>query len=158
MIVVADTSPINYLILIEAIDLLPKLYGRVIIPSYVELELKHPSGEPPVIEWISSRPEWLEVRMLHKSTQIPQSSILHPGEREAIALALELNAELLLMDDRRGRAQAEAEGLTVTGTLGVLVRASAAGMIDLHHALADLQNTTFRISQEAMAAALKHQA
>ena len=132
-----------------------RLYGQVLIPTSVALELRHPGGQRVVIDWISSPPNWLEIRPLADPTRLPDSDFLHVGEREAIALALEVNADLLLMDDRRGRGQAESEGLSVVGTLGVLARGAASGMVDLHMALKDLQNTTFRVTQETIDSVLR---
>jgi len=61
MVVIADSSPVNYLVLIAAIDILPKLYGGVIIPQPVLEELRHPDALHPVAEWANDLPEWVEV-------------------------------------------------------------------------------------------------
>jgi predicted nucleic acid-binding protein len=61
MFVVADTSPINYLVLIGQIDLLPRLYTRILIPAAVLAELNHRLAPKPVQEWASNAPGWLEV-------------------------------------------------------------------------------------------------
>ena len=63
MIVVADTSPINYLILIEEIDILPKIYGSVVIPHTVREELLRASAPQLVRSWVDHLPIWLEVRV-----------------------------------------------------------------------------------------------
>src|SRR2546422_3374932 len=62
-VVVDDTSPLNYLVLIEAIDLLPRLYRRVLIPQEVFQKLREPGAPPPVSAWIDEPPDWLEVRL-----------------------------------------------------------------------------------------------
>ena len=89
MIVVADTSPINYLILIEEIDILTKMYGSVVIPHAVREELVRPSAPEPVRKWIAQPPAWLEVRT---PVIVPDASLAHldAGERDAIMLAGEL--------------------------------------------------------------------
>jgi predicted nucleic acid-binding protein len=61
MVVVADTSPINYLVLIEQIDLLTRLYARILIPPAVLEELKHPLAPKPVRAWACDTPKWLEI-------------------------------------------------------------------------------------------------
>src|SRR6266849_10066782 len=100
MVVVADTSPINYLVLIDQIEILPRLYNRILIPPAVLRELKHPVAPKPVRDWSVHPPGWLEVL-------IPQSSVtvvqLDLGESEAIALAIEMHADVLLIDEQAGR-------------------------------------------------------
>jgi predicted nucleic acid-binding protein len=107
MVVVADTSPINYLVLIEQIDLLKQLYARILIPPAVLAELKHPVAPKPVREWADNAPKWVEVLS-------PKSSLilahLDPGESEAIALASELHAEVVLIDEQAGRQEAVRRG------------------------------------------------
>jgi predicted nucleic acid-binding protein len=76
------------------------------------------------------------------------SSSLDSGERAAIALALDLKADLLLMDERAGAREARRLGLTVTGTLGILVRAAELGFVKLASALDKLQQTNFRVAPE----------
>jgi predicted nucleic acid-binding protein len=70
---------------------------------------------------------------------------LDPGEHDAILLALDVNADLVVMDDREGVEEARRLGLTVTGTLGVLDRAAERGLIDLPSAISALRYTNFRI-------------
>ena len=117
MIVVADTSPINYLVLIKEINLLPALFGRVLLPEGVFLELKHPKSPYEVREWISSPPAWLEVRMV-TTVATPQLMQLDVGEREAIQLALESGADAVLMDETEGRQIAESLRTSSTGHIG----------------------------------------
>lgn len=106
MIVVADTSPLNYLVLIGHVDLLPRMYGRVVVPEGVATELVDPGSPPEVRSWASTRPIWLEVRRV----DVPAGSGLDAvdaGEAEAIVLAEELRPDVLLMiDDRDGRREA----------------------------------------------------
>lgn len=142
MIVVSDTSPLNYLVLIEQIECLPRLFGRVLVPEAVRRELLHPETPAVVRAWILSAPEWLEV---HAAPPALESEVLGPGEAEAIPLAEELDA-LLLVDDLEAREAALERGLGATGTLGVLERAAAAGLLELPEALARLRTTTFRLS------------
>lgn len=142
MIVVSDTSPLNYLILTGYAHLLEALYGQVVIPRAVWDELRKPGAPAPVQEWVDSLPAWVEVR----EASVPDTTLnLDPGEREAISLALELQADLVLLDERRGRREATGRGLAVTGTLGVLDAAARRGLLELPEALAKLRRTSFRV-------------
>ncbi|SPF46418.1 conserved hypothetical protein [Candidatus Sulfopaludibacter sp. SbA4] len=152
MIVIADTTPINYLILIQEIDVLASLYGRVIIPTAVYEELKCTVAPPLVRNWIERPPKWLEVRA-PAALQNPGPAKLDPGEREAIAL--ELAADQIIIDDLQGRRAAERSGLTVIGTLGVLRDASLAGLLDLTSAIDRLRHTTFHASPEILSRLLE---
>ena len=154
MIVVADTSPINYLILIEEIDVLAKMYGRAVIPPAVRDELLRPSAPATVQGWIRQLPAWLEV---HAPANAPDASLaeLDPGERDAILLAAELRADQLIVDDRQGRRAAEKRGIPVMGTLGVLREAARLGLLDLRIAVERLQHTSFYLAPEILARLLK---
>lgn len=102
MIVVSDTSPICYLLLIDEIDLLPQLYGQVLIPKAVQQELAHERSPTVVQSWISQPPEWLMIQTL----DIPHDEDLDnldPGERAAIVLAVAREANLVIIDDLLGR-------------------------------------------------------
>jgi predicted nucleic acid-binding protein len=155
MIVVADTSPINYLIQIGEIELLSNLYERVMIPPAVLEELTH-SGAPAAVRiWMVGHPAWMEVRL---TSGEPDSALafLDKGEREAIQLAEEHRANVLLVDDRRAQVEAVRRGLETTGTLGVLISADAQGLIrgeEAYHRL--VTQTTFRKSDRLEAIFLK---
>lgn len=99
MVVVADTSPINYLVLIAQIGLLVGLYTRTLIPPAVLAELKHPLAPKPVRDWADNAPRWLEVLSPKTSLDLPK---LDPGETEAIALATEMHADVVLIDEQGG--------------------------------------------------------
>jgi predicted nucleic acid-binding protein len=157
-LVVADTGPINYLILIEAIDLLPKLFETIFVPKAVRDELAHVDAPATVQAWIAQVPAWLEVRPNPDcNTDDATAASLDDGERAAIALAVAIGAELILMDDRAGVAVAYQKGLTVTGTLGVLDLAARRGLIDLGAAFGRLKATNFRHRPEIMDALLAQQ-
>ena len=89
---------------------------------------------------------------------LPALAYLGQGEREAIILALDLHADLLLIDDREGVEEARGLGLTVTGTLGVLERAAERGLIDLPAAVGRLQATNFRAAPHVIRAVLEREA
>jgi predicted nucleic acid-binding protein len=117
MIVVSNTSPLNYLILIDAIEVLPKLYQQVFIPGKVLEELADPRSPQAVRAFTKSPPPWLVART---PANVDPSLKLHPGEAHAISLAQELNANRLLIDERRGYEAAKTRGLNPVGILGVL--------------------------------------
>jgi predicted nucleic acid-binding protein len=83
---VSDTTPLNYLVLIEAIDVLPQMYGRVLIPAAVWDELSQPGTPKPVLKWMAQCPSWLEVTN-PRSSPDPTMSHLDEGEANAITLA-----------------------------------------------------------------------
>jgi predicted nucleic acid-binding protein len=142
MTVVSNTSPLNYLVLIDLQDLLPALFGHVLIPEAVRHELRSPAAPQPIKDFLATWPSWLDCRAV---TQVPLPlQQLDPGEREAIALAQSLDASLVLLDEKRGRQSAQDLGLAVSGTLGVLDLAARRGLVDLADALKRLERTTFR--------------
>jgi predicted nucleic acid-binding protein len=143
MLIVADTSPLNYLVILRSEHILPALYGNIIIPPLVLRELRSEGGEDRVRAWASTPPAWLLIR---EPTAADHSWPIDPGEAAAIALARELKADRLLMDDSDGRALAESLGLKVAGTLAVLRDAAMEGLVDLKKVLDDLRQTTFRAS------------
>ncbi len=110
-LVIADTSPINYLLLIGHIEILPSLFERVIVPGAVANELRHPKAPPAVRKWIVDPPAKADFRQTtNEHFRDPALDGLDAGEADAIALAMELGADLLLMDDGDGVAVARAKG------------------------------------------------
>jgi len=150
IVVVADTSPLNYLVQIDCQELLAALYQRVLVPPAVMNELDRPRTPAAVRAWVDHLPAWVEVRAV-QSTLPATLAGLDPGEQEAIQLAQEQHADLLLMDERRAVAFARRHGLEVTGTLGVLVQAARLGLVEIDAALNRLQTTDFRATPELFA-------
>ncbi len=142
MLVVADTSPLHYLVLVDAVSILPSRFGRIRIPRAVMDELQHTRTPQPIGVWLASSPAWLDMRPVGDASDTALAH-LDRGEREAIFLAWELGAGLLLMDDWEGRQEARRRALTVTGTLGLMERAAQRGLLDLRTTLARLQATNF---------------
>jgi len=143
VVVVSNTTPLNYLILVHAEAVLPRLFGQVLVPPAVVAELSHPATPERLRNWLARRPAWLEVAGGPIAVD-PSLVRLDEGEREAIVLAEAKGADLLLMDDRDGVRIARQRGLTVIGTLGVLDRAAELQLIELQAVLSRLQETTFR--------------
>src|SRR5258708_15895431 len=122
-VVIADTSPLNFLMLIEAIDLLPRLYKKIIIPDEVLGELIDDGAPGQVREWAMKLPQWAEVRSAPPANDAALS-FLDQGERCAILLAQTEVDVLLLIDETAGRLEASRRGIRNTGTLVVLRAAS----------------------------------
>jgi predicted nucleic acid-binding protein len=146
MIVVSNTSPISNLAAIGQLDLLQQLYGTIIIPPAVYQELINSGDADPAtlavqtIDWIQTQP--VSDRVLLETLQ----ANLDPGEAEAIALAVEINADRLIIDERRGRNEAIRLGLQVTGLLGIVLAAKQQGLIPLvQPILDDLRANSFWI-------------
>jgi predicted nucleic acid-binding protein len=152
VIVVSDTSPLNYLVLINAIDLLPKLFDDVYVPPKVIEELQRPKTPDAVRKWALSPPAWLKVTA--PKAQIKFTVRLDPGEAHAISLAKEQNATAVPNDEKKGRRVAKSQGLDTVGTITVLELAALKKLLDLGPALHALQNTTFRITSELIRTAL----
>lgn len=150
MIVISDTSAITNLAAIHYLQLLPQLYNKVIIPEAVYRELTDIDFPVPGMREIETA-LWLEVRQVlnREVVQRLQDEVkLDPGESEAIALVLELHADLLLIDERRGRAEANRLGVRITGLLGILIEAKRKNLIIAVKPLMDALITTseFRVS------------
>ena len=148
MIVVADTTPLRYLIVIGRDHLLPALYGNVLIPPAVAEELNQVSTPPVVRDWLAAAPSWLEIRS--PSQNLGAQVDLDAGEREAIALAEEVDADLLLADDEDARREAARRHLPVIGTLRVLADGARLGFTNLEEDFKRLRGTNFRVSQELL--------
>lgn len=122
----------------------------MIIPPGVVSELNHERTPDLVRTWLSRSPEWLLVQAPRHPQPSLQGVLLGTGEREAIALAEELSADALLMDDRDGRREAEKRKLVVLGTLRVLADAAERGFADLGVAFDRLRQTNFRGDEQLM--------
>lgn len=149
MIVIADTGPINYLILIGEIELLPALYERVAVPPSACEELGRLRAPEVVRAWIAQPPSWLEILA---PTRSPDVGLAHldAGERDAILLAQELAADQIVIDEIRGRREAQRRGLHFTGTLGVLAAGAEQGLVDVRMAVDRLRQTSFYISADIL--------
>lgn len=132
MIVVADTGPLIALSKLDRMDLLEVFEATVVIPPYVERELlSKPASETEEIEQaLSTRLQVREVPSLSPTTQDVVDH-LDPGERQAVSLAAELGEDtVLMMDDQAGRRAARQLGGSVTGVIGLLLRAKEVGRVD----------------------------
>ncbi len=146
VLVVADTSPICYLILIGRVELLFAVFGAVTLPQQVHRGLLRGESPEEVRLWAVSLPRWVTVR----TVEVAESLDLDPGETEAIYLAKLLGA-MLIVDDSKARVVAATQGLKITGLIGVLALAAEQSLIDFADAIADLKQTTFRIHPSVVA-------
>ena len=153
MIVVADSGPLHYLILLDHADLLHRFYDEVVVPEAVAIELSTPSAPVVVREWISRAPSWLSVVPVEPDQVQEVTDQLDLGERAALALAGKLHADLLLIDDAAGRAEAKRRSLRVTGTLGVLRVAAERGLVNVPELIVRLKATNFYVDEALLKSA-----
>lgn len=131
------------------VKVLSQLFDSVILPDAVHLEPCHRLAPAPVPKWAEALPNWAEVRA---SPEISGSILpsLGADERAAIALALSIHADLVLIDERKGAQVAIGNGLPVSGTLGILQRAVPKRLLSLAEAFDRLKTTNFRYRQEIL--------
>jgi predicted nucleic acid-binding protein len=153
MVVVADSSPLRYLIVLGQQDLLPELLGETWIPSAVLDELSAPATPAGVRAFLHSLPGWLKVRAPERQTLEGIASELDRGERAALALAREIAADLVLLDDAAARAQAKLLGFRITGTIGLLRLAAERGLIHVPGVVEQLRQSGFYLSESLIRAA-----
>ncbi len=150
-VIVADTSPLLHLARVGRLDLVEAVLGRVIVPRTVWSELVRPGTRRDVLDALRGA-TWLSVA----DDPALESLGLDPGETAAILLAGAVAAEVLLIDERRGRAVAVVRGLHVIGTLGVLVGARRAGALDrVAPVIAELRADGFWLSDAVTDAVLE---
>ena len=150
MIVVSDTSPIINLAIIGKLDLLPDLFGKIVIPQKVFDEITIQGAAMPGADEVRVA-TWVEVKKCTNTGLIQALQLqVDPGEAEAIGLALEMNAQMLLIDERIGRQLAKEFQLPIMGLLGVLKIAKQKGLILQIKPLLDqlIHIAGFRIAKE----------
>lgn len=150
-VVVSDTSPLHYLILCNAVNVLPQLFRQVVIPPTVFREMQQPNTPSLIRQWAAALPSWVAVQTPKVLTLALD---IDAGEMEAICLAQEIHAAAVLMDDRAGRNAAKQCGLAVVGTIGLLEQAAIRGLIELPTVLARLRQTNARLDPKLIQAAL----
>lgn len=146
-VVVADTTPLNYLIIIGRAEILASLFAEVLIPVAVLEELRHPKAPEAISQWFREPPAWLRISPVQ---HVDETIQLGKGENEAISLAIERQVKVLLIDERLGRGAAQARGLIPVGTLNLIDLADEKGLLDGVSALDDLRKTTFRADSELL--------
>ena len=153
MKVVSDSSPLIALARIECLELLPNLYGRVLIPTEVYAEVTVAGAGMPGSRQIAAA-NWIETASVSDSAALEEVRLrtgLGAGEVSAIILAKELAAGLTLIDERRARRFAKEEGLEVIGCVGILETLHRRGhLVDLRDAFSRLLHHEFRIDRRAL--------
>ncbi len=147
-VVVSDTTPLHYLILVGRESILEKLYGKVIVPPAVLTELCHASAPVQISDWATNPPPWVIVAA-PKSIPFGFEG-LDFGEQQALALAKEIRADLVLLDDRVARRVALRELMKVRGTLGIVAEAAKAKFLDFGDTVDQLQHTSMHLDQEVV--------
>ena len=152
-VVVADTGPLIGLARVDKLDLLHRLYGRVVVPPAVREELGIDSGHPGAnVLSAAFKERWITVqrsRDLVVATEL--TGLLDPGEAQAIALAEQWAARFLLIDDAKGRKLAHRRGVPVIGVAGVLLAAKSKGILALvAPVLGDLSSAGYRLSSRLL--------
>lgn len=149
MKIVSNTSPLSNLAVIGELDLLQQIYSKILVPPIVQAELmQFPEIRPAIATMLDSG--WLEVQAAQNLQLIwALEQTLDPGEAAAIALATELKADRLLIDERLGRRIAMQSGLKVRGILGIIVNAKNEGLLPVAKPLLDrlIDEAGFRVSQ-----------
>jgi len=141
MIIVSDTSPVSNLILIERLDILQQLFNEIIIPPAVDAEIRALAQFGKDLNSYQTA-DWIKITSPSNLNKVQTLQInLDEGEAQAISLALELNCDLLLMDERIGTNIARNEGLQTVGLVGVLIKAKEKNLVaDVGVILNDLKN------------------
>ncbi len=149
---VSNAGPIIHLSWVDHLNLLPQLFDEILVPVAVRDEVLRAAPDVPGVPEIHGafQAGWLAVRAVADPVRAEQlRADLDPGEAEAITLAEELGADLLLLDERRARAHAVGRGIPITGTIGILRKARERGLVQMvSPLLQDLRLRGFRISAE----------
>jgi len=153
MLVISDSSPLIALSRIDRLDLLQKLYKRILIPKAVEEEVFSNKGAektPP------EKPSWIKTKTISQPLSVEVLSItLGRGESEAIALALELKADIIILDELAARSLATELNLRFTGILGILLKAKENNLLpSVKEVLDSLIKHEFRISSSLYSSVL----
>ena len=155
--VVADTGPLIALARVERLELLPRLYGRVIVPPTVHAELALDSDRPGARVLAGAfNAGWITIETVMDSVLGRElARLLGPGETEAITLAEQEDARFLLVDDARGRRIARSREISVVGVASVILAAKSRGEVAaVGPILEALSNTGYRLSPRLIAGVL----
>jgi len=152
--VIVNTSPIQYLFQLGLLDLLPELYGEVVVPEGVVCELGSGVDRGVLLPDLDSL-SWLRIRKARSAAVLILAAGMGAGEREVLALALEIEDPLVILDDALARRFAQRLNLPLTGTLGLLLRAKQRGRIEAIQPYLDrLESLRFRLDPSTRSSVL----
>ena len=152
---ICDTSPIQYLHQIDFLHLLAEFYTQTLVPPAVVGELDRGKAIGVNLPDIRALP-WMKIQAPEGLDKVPTAADLGAGEKEVLALGMQVPGAVVILDERLGRLHAEALKLTFTGTLGILLRAKVEGRIPwIEPLLVHLDHLGFRLSAKTHAAVLK---
>ena len=152
---ICDTSPIQYLHQIDFLHLLAEFYTQTLVPPAVVGELDRGKAIGVDLPDIRALP-WMKIQAPEGLDKVPTAADLGAGEKEVLALGMQVPGAVVILDERLGRLHAEALKLTFTGTLGILLRAKVEGRIPrIEPLLVHLDHLGFRLSAKTHAAVLK---
>ncbi len=144
--IVSNTTPIISLLKLNRLDLLQKLYSQIYIPAAVFKEIE--AGKTKGYYKDLSKIDWINISRIQDEQAVKYFLDLDAGEAEAIVLATEMNADLIILDEKIARFHAKHADLKVTGTLGILIKAKSAGFIkELNPILNELTDKEVWISE-----------
>ncbi|SHI76442.1 hypothetical protein SAMN05443429_10489 [Cruoricaptor ignavus] len=145
--VVSNTTPVLSLLKIGRLEILRELYGEILVPQAVFEEIE--AGKNKLFYQDLSLISWVKIEEVQNKNSLAYFLDLDKGEAEAIALAVETNADLLIIDEKLGRFHAKHAGLKITGTIGVLLKAKSHGIIQqIQPLLIELRNSSTWISDK----------
>jgi hypothetical protein len=152
--IISDTSPLQYLHQTEMLDLLPRLYEKIVVAEAVVREMD--AGRLAGISLPDPRASaWMTISSPRGPARMPLVSGLGEGERQTLILGTESPGALLLLDDALARRSAQRLGLSFTGTLGVLIKAKRMGHIHAISPIMDrLESLRFRFDSATRSAVL----
>ena len=152
--IVSNTTPIISLLKLNRLDLLQKIYKQVYIPTAVYNEIE--AGKTKGYYKDLSEIDWINILEIQDKQAVKYFLDLDAGEAEAIVLATELNANLIILDEKLGRFHAKHTDLKITGTIGILIKAKSDGLIEkLKPLLDELTDKEVWISEKLKSEILK---
>jgi predicted nucleic acid-binding protein len=155
VIIISDNSALSALSEIGLLDLLPAVFGEVVIPEAVRKECEHERAPQVLRKWIALQPGWVRI-VADPAELLVETANLGPGEAAAISLAWEHRRDCrLILDEKRGRRVAEALGLQMTGVLGIIGEAACLGLVDFEEAVKRLRAADFRMAEAVIEAVRK---
>ncbi|WP_445738295.1 DUF3368 domain-containing protein [Mariniflexile sp.] len=147
--IVSNTTPIISLLKLGKLHILKKLYTQIHIPYAVYLEIE--AGKNKIFYQDLKKFDWITIIQVQDEQAVKYFLDLDAGEAEAIVLASEIHADLIIIDEKLGRFHAKHADLNVTGTIGILIKAKTQGIIDeLKPLLLELINKEVWISEKLL--------